>query len=182
MVNGLTRIFHDWEFYEDGNTIEAISVGMVANTGETYYAIFDNANYWAHKSEWLQRNVYPHIESEIVSGAQTVKTKFVIAEEIQKFITSKDKPELWAWYGAYDHVRLAQTFGAMINMPSGIPWVTHDIKTLELLAQEDYMWNHTKPLPSINYPTQDHKTEHHALYDAMHDRELYDYFKGLLNG
>nr|WP_234899948.1 3'-5' exoribonuclease [Streptomyces filamentosus] len=35
---------------------------------------------------------------------------------------------MWAWYGAYDHVVLAQLFGRMIDLPTGIPMWTNDIQ------------------------------------------------------
>lgn len=41
----------------------------------------------------------------------------------------RDNVKLWAWYGAYDHVRLAQLWGPMINLPGHIPMLTHDLKS-----------------------------------------------------
>ena len=48
----------DCEFIEDGKTIELISIGIVAETGETYYAVsleFDPRK----ANEWVQNNVFP---------------------------------------------------------------------------------------------------------------------------
>lgn len=41
----------------------------------------------------------------------------------------RDNVKMWAWYGAYDHVRLAQLWGPMIDLPSHIPMLTHDLKS-----------------------------------------------------
>ena len=46
------RYFYDTEFIEDGNTIELVSIGIVAEDGREYYAVstdFDaaRANPWA---------------------------------------------------------------------------------------------------------------------------------------
>lgn len=42
---------------------------------------------------------------------------------------SRDNVHMWAWYGAYDHVRLAQIWGPMIQLPSHVPMLTHDLKS-----------------------------------------------------
>ena len=38
--------------------------------------------------------------------------------------------ELWAWYAAYDHVALAQLWGAMPALPRAIPRFTKDLRQL----------------------------------------------------
>src|SRR5262249_40241896 len=46
----------------------------------------------------------------------------------------RDRPgeqmELWAWYAAYDHVVLAQLWGAMPALPRAIPRFTKDLRQL----------------------------------------------------
>ena len=46
----------------------------------------------------------------------------------------RDRPgeqlELWAWYAAYDHVVLAQLWGAMPALPREIPRFTKDLRQL----------------------------------------------------
>lgn len=57
-----------------------------------------------------------------------VKPKAIIASEVREFLLGGSGPvELWAYYGAYDHVALAQLFGKMIDLPTGLPMFTHDI-------------------------------------------------------
>lgn len=68
-----------------------------------------------------------------------VKPKWVIANEVRDFMlagvdtsiptgASPYHPELWAYYGAYDHVALAQLWGSMMQLPKGMPMYTHDLK------------------------------------------------------
>ena len=38
--------------------------------------------------------------------------------------------ELWAWYAAYDHVVLAQLWGAMPALPRAIPRFTKDLRQM----------------------------------------------------
>lgn len=60
------KYFYDLEFLEDGKTIEPISIGVVAEDGREYYAVFEeiaagdtHARICAH--HWLMNNVVPHL-------------------------------------------------------------------------------------------------------------------------
>ncbi|MEH3129406.1 MAG: 3'-5' exoribonuclease [Mycolicibacterium neoaurum] len=72
-------------------------------------------------------------------GSIRVKPKWVIANEVRDFMlagvdtsipvgASMYHPELWAYFGAYDHVALAQLWGSMMQLPKGMPMYTHDLK------------------------------------------------------
>lgn len=65
----------------------------------------------------------------------------------------RDNIKLWAWYGAYDHVRLAQCWGPMIDLPPHVPMLTHDLKSEAMRLGNPKM------------PAQKGK-EHNALADA----------------
>lgn len=96
----------------------------------------------------------------------------LIRAKVRDFILSWAEPELWAWYGAFDHVMLAWLFGPMIKLPKGVPMWTNDIRTLALLAG---------PQASEGAPVQDPEEAHHALNDARHDEALYDYYAPLVD-
>src|SRR5882762_5629922 len=58
------KIWYDTEFLEDGKTIELISIGMVREDGEEYYAVVDvGAITWLRitQHDWLMRNVIPSL-------------------------------------------------------------------------------------------------------------------------
>lgn len=173
------RIFHDHEFLEDGRRIYPISVGMVAEDGRELYLV--NAEMPAPliaDRPWLMDNVVPHLPTrrDYVADsymglsldflAPEVRPMDVIRAEVLKFIRATPDPELWAWYGAFDHVSLAWFFGAMADMPEGVPWVTHDIRTVAVLAGAQ---------AELDAPKHTGR-EHHALDDARHDKELFDHF------
>lgn len=147
----MTRVFYDCEFLEDGKTIELISIGMVAEDGREYYAVSRRltARTWrgwklrrrlrAHT--WLMENVVPslpqphgdwrnHMPHDWLFNYldPAVKRHKRIAADVAAFIQATPEPELWAWYGAYDHVALAQLFGRMIDLPDGVPMWTNDLK------------------------------------------------------
>lgn len=174
----MTQIFYDFEFIEDGRTIEPISLGMVRSTGEAYYAVFSDAP-WERirKHEWLMQNVAPHLPSsdgpyrdgsswefEIDTKSTMVKPGWVIANEVREFTLvahedsrlKKEKLELWADTSDYDHVCLMQMFGSMINKPGHLPYFTFDVQQeMERLGVEE-----------SSVVKQAAGSEHNALCDA----------------
>ncbi|MFB4285688.1 3'-5' exoribonuclease domain-containing protein [Nonomuraea sp. MTCD27] len=178
------KIFYDCEFLEDGKTIELISIGIVTETGHEYYAVNSDAPWQKIKQhEWLVRNVVPSLPLTSRTSLDTylahpsnsypkplfdinidmrdtqVKPHWVIANEVRDFILGVPDPELWAWYGAYDHVVLCQLWGRMIDLPKGVPMWTADLK------QE------AMRLGNPEMPKQA-KGEHHALADARHNKVM----------
>ena len=162
------RIYYDTEFIEDGKTIDLISIGMVTDDGREYYAVSSEMplrRIFTHK--WLMKNVVPSLP---VSDAHSlhlfsldhansaVKPRQVIANEVRDFIRATRRPELWAWYGAYDHVVLCQLWGAMIALPTGVPMWTSDLR------QE------AERLGNPELPAMPGVSEHNALSDAREVR------------
>jgi hypothetical protein len=138
----MMRVFYDCEFLEDGKTIELISIGMVAEDGRELYLVNRDAP-WKRikKNEWLMANVVPklprghgdwrnHMPKKwlIDFNDPYVRGRDQIAEAVQHFLQATPDLELWADYGAYDHVVLCQLFGRMIDLPSGVPMFTHDLQ------------------------------------------------------
>jgi hypothetical protein len=173
------RFWYDTEFLEDGKTIELISIGIVAEDGREYYAVNKDAPWKRIKKQpWLMENVVPSLphghgdrrlhmpKSWLVDFADPlVKPKDHIASAVVSFINPHPlaQIELWADYGAYDHVVLCQLWGTMIDLPEGMPMFTHDIQ------QEARRLSVTKMLPE-----QD-SGYHNALADARHCRDRWRY-------
>ncbi len=167
-------IYYDTEFLEDGRTIELISIGMVREDGAEYYAIRDAP--WIMrevvKHDWLRANVLPSLPVLLSSEEppqyrkwdpwhpdySAIKPLDQIAREVRDFILAAPDPELWAWYGAYDHVVLCQLWGTMMHLPEGVPMWTNDLKQeCERLGNPEM-----PPMPGV--------TEHNALSDAREVR------------
>ena len=52
-----------------------------------------------------------------------------IREDLLSFLTAPGgEIELWAWFAAYDHVALAQLWGAMTALPRPIPRFTRELR------------------------------------------------------
>lgn len=165
----MTRFFYDTEFLEDGRIIELISIGIVTEHGDRYYAIngaMSRTSIALHP--WLSENVLPYLprndRGELDLLHPDVKARSTIAAEIESFIIEHGSDyrrgnELWAYYGAYDHVTLCQLWGRMIDLPRCVPMFTNDLMQLWQLAGRP-----EKPSKG---------NEHHALADAEWNLELY---------
>lgn len=174
------KIFYDTEFVEDGKTIGLLSIGMVAEDGRELYRIVDDEDVItrAVANPWLCHNVIPHLPVKVLpigdlnpgenwdfddghDDWHLVWPRETVAAEARDFIRDTPDGELWAWYGAYDHVALAQLFGRMIDLPDGVPMWTNDLK------QE------VARLGEPELPKQD-GAEHNALADARWVKAAYE--------
>lgn len=164
------KYFYDTEFIEDGKTIELISIGIVSEDGREYYAIsteFKEKN----ASQWVKDNVLKYLpprkvnpmydSPRLAEESRAWKSREQIKKDIIAFI-GEGKPEFWAYYADYDHVALCQLFGRMIDLPSGYPMYTNDIKQLCVS-----MGNPQLP--------EQKTTEHHALEDARWTKMAYEF-------
>ena len=168
----MTRIFYDTEFIEDGRTIDLISIGMVRESdgAELYLVNRDMPIRRIRRHPWLMKNVVPslpqghgdwrnHMPKSWLFDYHdpAVKRHSEIAVMVKRFIQDTPDAQLWAWYGAYDHVCLAQLFGPMVDLPNGVPMWTNDIQ------QE------CQRLGNPQMPEQPAGV-HNALSDARHNR------------
>jgi hypothetical protein len=162
------KIYMDWEFLEDGETIAPISVALVREDGREYYAVFaDMPVSRIMKHDWLRANVVPSLPIIRHDGIRPLRKPFLdgshpdvkstsrIRSGVCQFIVDTPSVELWGWYSAYDHVCLAQLFGRMIDLPTGIPMWTNDLKQEHLRLGEPRL------------PEQESGV-HNALADARH--------------
>lgn len=272
------KIYYDCEFLEGTQTrrilgipfgktkptIDLVSIGMLRDEGQEYYAISKDFNLWEAwnrydikteqvygdmrnifpegkktKVYWIRENVLKPIFQEwmrdhngqiirlglpipLESNEFTYKNfkKWLklkgksnkqIAVEVQEFVygfavkgypkenTEKIAPknvELYGYYSAYDHCALCWLFGKMIDLPSGFPMYTKDLKqifdekqerrneTVKSLGhivigkvQNDGSFSTHKMDPDLKnhpaYPKQ--RNEHSAIHDARWNKQLHEF-------
>ena len=160
------RYWYDSEFLEDGSTIDLISIAFVAEDGREYYAVNKDAD-WSRirQDEWLMKNVVSQLP--VVMDHPDFKPKKQIAEEVLEFLLAGGRPELYAWYAAYDHVAYVQLWGKMIDLPNGLPMYTHDVRSL-------LDWAIPKVQDRLDLPSQADGV-HDALADARHLKVRYEW-------
>ncbi|SFE05256.1 protein of unknown function [Actinopolyspora alba] len=147
------RFFYDCEFIEDGHTIDLVSIGVVDETGREFYAV--STEFAAERAgPWVRQHVLPQLPSP---GSGAWRSRDTIRDELYGFLTAhRSDIELWAWYAAYDHVALAQLWGAMPALPPKIPKFTRDLR-----QQWEAVGKPRLPSPPTN--------AHDALADAKHN-------------
>lgn len=172
------RVFYDAEFVENGPRLplQPISFGFVAEDGQELYVINEECLTNVMRHAWLSVNVAPSLP---IKNDQRMDSGFItqwdpdhedyrnvfsldfLVQQVHKFLTSFDHLELWAYYGAYDHVVLAQLFGSMADLPPGIPMWTHELQ--QVIEMEEHL-----QLPGPEGPA------HHALCDARWNRDVFN--------
>lgn len=113
------KYWYDTEFDENGKTIELISIGIVSEDGRNLYLENSDADL-SIVNPWVKENVIPLLWSQQKNKAEYslwsrspnnfggLQTKKEIKNTLLSFLNPLlyGKPELWAYYGAYDHVAL----------------------------------------------------------------------------
>jgi hypothetical protein len=179
----MTKIYYDCEFLEDGERIHLISIGMVAEDGREFYGVNrEMPHKRIAKHDWLMANVVPSLPR--IHGDRRLQVSYRrnplaldfdhpammsrsrIAAEVERFIGSTPEPQLWAWYGAYDHIALCQLFGRMIDLPEGVPMWTNDLKQEAMRLGNPQM-------------PQQASGEHNALADARHNKAMAEFLAQL---
>ncbi len=169
--------FLDTEFIEDGETIDLISIGLVAEDGREYYAVNEECKF-CMASPWVWNNVLDPMEIKIWSNhtftanketTEALKSRNQIAKDIIEFV-GETTPEFWSDYAAYDWVVLCQLFGTMVDLPTGFPMYCNDIQQLRTyLGYRDI-----EPPTQVGIP-------HNALEDAKYVKKLWEYYSGLMH-
>lgn len=183
------RIVYDTEFVDDGLTIAPLSIAMRRQDGEHLYAVNDSLENLARACEnaWMIEHVLKWLPVEVTWGATPsgmlsasvawnedhpdyayVKPLSDIAEMVEDFVLEKHGPQLWAYYGAYDHVFLAQLFGPMVELPDGFPMYTMDVKHECVMRGDPRMPQLPDDIVKSEYDGV--RREHDARYDA-HEEE-----------
>lgn len=177
------RIYYDTEFFQrSGRTINLISIGMVKDNGEEFYAVNSGMDTIAIAQDyWLMKNVMSSIDHEVgvsylttfgmpIRDFEITDSNAMSPKEIREGILDFIGPEvaeLWAWNGAHDHRVLVTLFGDFSMQPGSVPFTTHDIATLAALTGE------TPPPQPAGL--------HNALDDARWNVVRYDYLMSKLN-
>lgn len=165
----MTKLFYDFEFYEDGKLIIPISLGCVTSDDREFYAVNlaileGRDSYWVWDANpWLKANVRDSlfkISPHDVPEKQQILDVVDIGKALQDFVKPYKKVEFIGYYADYDHVALAQLFGTMMQLPKGFPMWTRDLK----------QWVSDVGNPTISIANVDN---HNSLADARWNRDVY---------
>lgn len=149
------RYFYDAEFGRTAPEVTLVSLAVVAEDGRELYAV---------SSEFDPLDVHPWVRDTVLPQLPPSSTwvpRRAIAAAVEALVAGDDDVQLWAWFGAYDHVALCQLWGEMPALPRALPRLTYDVRQL---------WHH---LGRPALPSQATGL-HDALADARHVKVRFD--------
>jgi hypothetical protein len=167
------RVYIDTEFYDNGEKIDLISVGMVAESGQQFYLVSKEANL-AQVDSWVKEHVVKKLPDRSIYPEQWVSRRD-LRDALSDFMTEayraggSTRPELVFWYGAYDWVALCQLYGGMTKLPEDWPRFYTDLKFVAAGLGDP-------PIPKTPGPAHD------ALADALWNLTAHRYLEGYRAG
>lgn len=164
------RIFFDTEFTGLHKDTTLISIGLVADNGEGFYAEFTDYDK-TQIDEWLQENVIDNLFIPDVRSKQNINnfkgdTRY-ISQKLNNWLSQFEHVEIWSDCLAYDWVLFNHIFGHAFNIPENVYYIPFDICTLFKIKGID---------PDINREefAGIEGDKHNALHDAKVIKACYE--------
>jgi hypothetical protein len=173
-----TKIFFDTEFTGLHQTTTLISIGLIAESSETFYAEF--TDYDASQiDDWLGENVIKNLylaphhniadpkDWKIISNTENIKAA------LTAWLTQFGQVEIWSDCLSYDWVLFNQIFGHAFNIPPNIYYIPFDICTLFKVSGIDPDISREKYAFGEDLKEM-REQKHNALWDAKIIKACYD--------
>lgn len=172
-----TKLFFDTEFTGLHQKTTLISIGIVAESGETFYAEFTDYNK-SQVDDWIKYNVIaklilpnnPPLNATLSNGF--VGDSEFIKNRLTEWLSQFESVQMWSDCLAYDWVLFNNIFGTAFDIPKQVYYIPFDICPLLLqvtgnadISREEYagqMANYFDP----NEWTLMKDKKHNALWDA----------------
>ena len=166
------KIFMDTEFTGLHQKTTLISIGLIAENGEMFYAELND--YDKNQIDtWLQENVIDNLLYKEGDSDYNTPDYFhygntnFIKEKLEKWLSQFDKVEIWSDCLAYDWVLFNQIWGHAFNIPKNVYYIPFDLSTLMKIKGVD---------PDINREgfAGIEGRKHNALHDAKIIKACYE--------
>ena len=174
---GMT-LFLDTEFTGLRQSAELISLALVSENGEWFYAEFTDYDA-AALSGWHKEHVLPYLFLEQgkrpgyakEGGTVARGTRAEVKEALAGWMAQFEKTEVWADVPAYDWVLFCELFGGALHLPKQIFYMPFDFATFLKAQGRDP----DAPRESLaeEWAGRHEGARHNALYDAFLLREGY---------
>lgn len=176
----MTKIFFDTEFTGLHQNTTLISIGLVAETGETFYAEFTDYDK-TQIDDWLQKNIIDNLFiTDILSGTtysggntRCKGTADYVKLHLEHWLTESEfgQIEIWSDCLSYDWVLFCQLFGHAFKIPKNVYYIPFDICTLMKVkgidpdvSRETFAGNMIEVNDELHWGEDGLK--HNALWDA----------------
>lgn len=163
-------IFFDSEFTGLHQNTTLISIGLIAETGESFYAELDDYDK-TQLDEWLQSNVISKLRLQQKgltsrgNHSEYYGNKRQLATYLSTWLSQFEQVEMWSDCLSYDWVLFCQIFGHAFNIPKNVYYIPFDICTLFKekgidpdISREEFTSEMINAI-AVN-------KKHNALYDA----------------
>ena len=174
----MTKIFFDTEFTGLQQNTTLVSIGLIAETGQTFYAELTDYDK-SQINDWLQENVIDKLYLTETDNAAyldkwTLKSDTkAVKEALQVWLAQFDKVEIWSDCLSYDWVLFNQIFGHAFNIPANVYYIPFDICTLFKAKNIDPDISREKFAYGEELSEMKDK-KHNALWDAKVIKDCYD--------
>ena len=173
----MTTIFYDCEYTGLHQNTTLISIGLISEYGNTFYAELTDYDK-SQVNDWIQTNVInnltlknwdigkdynPHSENVTFVG-NMIGLSVVLSHWFEQF----EEVEIWSDCLSYDWVLFCQIWGGAFNIPSNIFYMPFDLTTLFKIKNID---------PDISreeFADVDINNKHNALHDAIVIKKCYE--------
>ena len=173
-------LFLDTEFTGLYQRTSLISLAILADTGEYFYAEFNDYDR-AAITPWLQENVLDNLllasgmplppGGTVLQGHRAGIAAGVrgwLEQLLRKY--GPDKFRFWADVPHYDWVLFCELFGGSLTLPDSIDFMAMDLATWLYSKDID---PHTLRAGLAGTPDFGELKQHNALYDALISKEIY---------
>lgn len=179
MIKSTEKIFYDSEFTGLHAASTLISVGFVAEGGETFYAEFTDYNR-AQCDNWINQHVVAHcrwlakpeaaevFHRETGMDTECLGDKTQVRGWLTDWLARYKQIEVWSDCHAYDWVLLCELFGGALHMPSQVFYMPMDLVTLFRLKGIN------PDTDRLRFSGIKSARRHNALDDARMARACYD--------
>lgn len=168
----VTNIFYDAEFTGLHQNSSLISIGLITEQGQQFYAEFSDYNR-SQLDGWLQANVLPYCRwlsmssppSEVIIERQPAHwccfgSRQEVSKLLAEWLAQFEAVQIWADCHAYDWVLFCELFGGSQHLPQQVSYMALDITTLFAAAG-------LSPQTDRQQYAQMRIKQHNALQDAQ---------------
>lgn len=165
------KVFFDTEFTGLHQNTTLISIGLIAENGNTFYAEFTDYDR-TQVDSWIEENVISNLylpyESKGSYEEFTIRdSKDFVKLFLYEWLSQFDTVEIWSDCLAYDWVLFNEIFGHAFNIPKNVYYIPFDICTLFKIKGVD-------PDISREEFSGINGEKHNALYDAKVIKACYE--------
>lgn len=187
----MLKIFFDTEFtgLHQGTTL--ISIGLITEAGETFYAEFTDYDQ-SQLTDWIKDNVianlqlvnnpisdpfiaykFPHLP--IFTNVKMYGSRYEVADALRNWLEQFGETiEMWSDCLAYDWVLFCELFGGAFHIPSCVYYIPFDLSTLFQIKGIDPDIDRELFAFSGSDKSPDSMLKHNSLWDAIIIRKCYE--------